>query len=134
MKVQHTYKFIIAFLFAGIFFIETFCSLFFVADYYINTTAYAANCINKSKPQMHCNGKCQLQKKINTEENKDKQATERKNETLNEVLSSKSFFASVETPIKIFTVQKYFITNTGSPVDKSFQFFHPPQTFSHITA
>ena len=71
---------------------------------------------------------------INTEENKDKQATERKNETLNEVLSSKSFFASVETPIKIFTIQKYFITNTGSPVDKSFQFFHPPQTFSHITA
>jgi len=83
---------------------------------------------------MHCNGACQLQKKLNTEENKDKQTNERKNENLNEVLSSKSFFASVDLPIKIFIAKNYFITNTGFPVDKSFQFFHPPQAFSHTIA
>ena len=113
---------------------ETFCSLFFVADYYMDTAAYAANCVNKNNLQMHCNGQCQLQKKLNTENNKDKQSNERKYENLDEVLSSKSFFASVETPIKTFTAQKYFIINTGFPVDKSFQFFHPPQTFSYTIA
>ena len=82
---------------------------------------------------MHCNGQCRLQEKLNTDNNKDKQSNERKNENLDEVLSSKSFFAQVEIPIKIFTAQKYFITNTGFTVDKSFQFFHPPQAFSHTT-
>ena len=80
MNNPNTYRFIIAFLFAGIFFIETFCNIFFVADYYVNTASYAANCVNKTKPQMHCNGECQLQKKLNTEENKDKQTNERKND------------------------------------------------------
>jgi len=131
---QNIYRFIIASFFAGVFFIETFCNLFFVADYYVNIAVYAANCVNKNKPQMQCNGQCQLQKKLSTEENKDKQSNERKYENLDEVLSSKSFFAQVEIPIKVFAAKKYFIINTGFPVDKSFQFFHPPQAFSHTTA
>jgi len=78
---------------------------------------------------MHCNGKCQLQKKLNEENNKDKQNTERKNEVGNEVISSKSFFASVETPFKFAIRHKYFNVNMGMPVDQSFRFFRPPQHF-----
>ncbi|HEY2726758.1 MAG TPA: hypothetical protein VGI61_06270, partial [Parafilimonas sp.] len=124
-----SYRNIIAFAFAIIFCIEVFGNLLTVAGYYIDSSAYAANCINKDKPQMHCNGKCQLQKKLNEENNKDKQAPERKNETGNEVLSSKSFFAVVQIPYKHFIAKKYFSINAGSPVDHSFQFFHPPQNF-----
>jgi hypothetical protein len=124
-----SYRYIIAFAFAALFFIETFGNMFMIADYYIDTNAYAANCINKDKPQMDCNGKCQLQKKLNEENNKDKQAPERKNETGNEVLSSKSFFAVVQTPFTHLITEKYFTANTGIPVDHSFQFFHPPQSF-----
>src|SRR5436305_15049482 len=100
----------------------------------MDTAAYAANCVNKSNTQMHCNGQCQLEKKINTENNKDRQSNERKYENLDEVLSAKNFFASVEIPIKIVTAKKYFITNTGFPVDKSSRFFHPPKTFSQTIA
>ena len=112
--------------FAVVFFLDTCSSLFFVADYYINTAMFAENCINKDKPQMHCNGKCQLQKKINTENANDRQNPERKNSNLDEVLSSKTFFASLEIAINPVGEKKYFITNTGIPTDRSFRFFHPP--------
>jgi hypothetical protein len=110
-----------------VFCIQTFCSLFFVADYYINTATYAANCINKDKPKMQCNGKCQLQKKINTADTNDKQSPERKIDTQNEVLSSKTFFTSVEILFKPFNKEKYIIINTGVPIDRSSGFFHPPK-------
>ena len=100
-----------------------------IAGYYIDTNAYAANCVNKNKPQMHCNGKCQLQKKLNDENNKDKQNTERRNDVGTEVLSSKSFFAVIQTPFKHFITKKYFTISTGTPVDHSSKFFHPPQSF-----
>ena len=50
-----------------------------VADYYLDTAAYIQNCINKNKPSMHCNGMCQLHKKLKQQQdNSDKQTTERK--------------------------------------------------------
>src|ERR1700733_11717055 len=129
MNKHFLYRYIIAFTFTALFCIETFGNLFMVAGYYINTPAYAANCINKDNPQMHCNGKCQLQKKLNEENNKDKQNTDRRNDVGIEVLSSKSFFAFVQAPFKPAITKEYFIKNTGTPVDHSFQFFHPPQCF-----
>jgi len=114
--------------FAVVFFIDTCSSLFFVAGYYINPATYAENCVNKDKPQMHCNGKCQLQKKINTENTNDKQNPERKNNNLDEVLSSKTFFASLEIAINPIDGNKYFITNTGIPTDRYFRFFRPPKS------
>ena len=76
---------------------------------------------------MHCNGKCQLQKKINTESTNDKQNPERKGDNLDEVLSSKTFFASVETPFTPVNENRYFVANTGIPINKSSGFFHPPK-------
>ena len=39
--------------------------LFTVAWYQVNKTYIAKNlCENRSKPKMHCNGKCQLRKKL----------------------------------------------------------------------
>lgn len=126
---KNTYRYITAFIFLVIFAAETFCDVFTVAGYYLNTKSYAINCVNKYKPQMHCNGKCQLQKKLNNENGKEKQSAEKKNESGNEIISFNTFFASVETPFKSVTRKKYFISNTGIPVDKSFDFFHPPQRF-----
>ena len=76
---------------------------------------------------MQCNGKCQLQKKINTADTNDKQSPERKIDNANEVLSSKTFFASVEIPVKPISREKYFVINTGVPIDRSSGFFHPPK-------
>ena len=37
---------------------------FIILDYYTHQQAFSAACINKDKPQMHCNGKCQMYKKM----------------------------------------------------------------------
>jgi len=129
VKRDFLYRYLIAFTFVLLVCIETFGNLFTVAGYYLDNEVYAENCVNKDKPQMHCDGKCQLQKKLTEEDNKDKQNTERKNETGIEVLSSKSFFATIQKPFPKVIATKYFIINTGAPVDHSFQFFHPPQSF-----
>lgn len=39
-----------------------------VADYEINLPEYIAQCINKDKPKMKCNGKCALSKKMDEEQ------------------------------------------------------------------
>lgn len=35
-----------------------------LGDYYLNPQSYLAQCENRDKPKMDCNGKCQLAKKI----------------------------------------------------------------------
>ncbi len=64
------------------------CSnLVIVADFYVNQDYIAANlCVNKDKPWMHCNGHCQLSKKMQEEENKDKQNTDHKSENKTEAV------------------------------------------------
>lgn len=78
---------------------------------------------------MHCNGKCQLQKKIKETNNKDQQDTQRKSEAGINIFLSKNFYASVETLFSTLIKQKYFIINEGTVVDNAAQCFHPPQNF-----
>ncbi len=103
---------------------QTFNRAAVVANYYTNTAAYAKNCVNKAKPQMHCNGKCQMMKKLKEEEKKEQQNNERKSSP-DEVLSSKSFFATIHTS-KQTTVTEFFSHNSGTPIDRATPFFHPP--------
>lgn len=96
-------------------------------DYFANTTAYAKNCVNKAKPKLHCNGKCQMMKKIQQEEKKNQQIPERKSETNDLVfftgydyLNPEIFYTRVPKPVSF--------ERGLSPTDRSFDFFHPPQT------
>ena len=42
-------------------FVQSFVSLVYDLDFWLNKDYIAANlCVNKNKPQMHCNGKCFL--------------------------------------------------------------------------
>ena len=44
---------------------QTFSTLIIIADYQLNKNYIAQNlCENKNKPQLHCNGKCQLNKQL----------------------------------------------------------------------
>jgi hypothetical protein len=97
-----------------------------VLDYYANTASFAKNCENKSKPILHCNGKCQMMKKLQEEEKKDQQSPERKVENKNEVASSRSFFANglFKKPIITHSYSIYF--NTSFPKGASADIFHPP--------
>ncbi|MFN8251014.1 MAG: hypothetical protein U0V75_03965 [Ferruginibacter sp.] len=57
---------------------QTFNGAFIQLGYYMNPGSYAKNCINKSRPKLHCNGKCQLMKKMQEEEKKEQESLERK--------------------------------------------------------
>lgn len=74
--------------------VQVFNRCIIIADYYINTSTYIQNCVNKKVACMHCNGKCQLNKKLKQQENSDKQNQERKADNKSSPLSSKSWFAN----------------------------------------
>lgn len=107
----------------------TFSKTFIVAGYYANTAAYAKNCENKAKPNMRCNGKCQMMKKLKQEENKDKQNPDRKTDNKDEVLFPTSFFGDgffiVGAGVK---TQKILLRLGVKPVNRSLDIFHPPKS------
>ncbi|MBS1512414.1 MAG: hypothetical protein JST86_16330 [Bacteroidetes bacterium] len=106
---------------------QSFSGGFIMLDYYSHTAAFAKNCENKARPQMHCNGRCQMMKKLKAEEKKDEQNPERKADNKTVVLSSKSFFCSVITAIIPAFSKPSAGSNTFSLQDMEYAFFHPPQ-------
>jgi hypothetical protein len=97
-----------------------------VTSYYTNTDAYAKNCINKAKPKLLCNGKCQMAKQLQEEEQKDQQNAERKI-VKEEVLSSKSFFTVLVFTIPI-SIKQYCNWQCKDTVDIPASVFHPPSS------
>jgi hypothetical protein len=104
---------------------QTFAGPFIMLDYFVNTAAYAKNCINKARPKMHCNGKCQAMKKIQEEEKKEQQNAERKAEV--KVLSSKSSFCYIQ-PARVIILKATAFEKQYPLTDISYSFFHPPQS------
>jgi hypothetical protein len=106
--------------------VQTYNKAFIVFDYYLNTESFAVNCENKAKPQMHCNGQCQMVKKLKQEENKDSQSSDHKSAGSEQVISSKSFFSDIPTIAlhKAHTV--YNTINDARICNMPRAFFHPP--------
>lgn len=108
---------------------HTFNQVAIVLNYYVNTASFAKVCENKARPMMHCNGKCQMMKKLKEEEKKDQQTPERKSENRAEtvlyanspaLLLSSLFYTEVKDQLSS-------LESTGKCVDRSFDFFHPPK-------
>jgi hypothetical protein len=75
---------------------QTFSRSIAMADYMVNLEAYKKACVNKAKPMMHCNGKCQMLKKMKKQEGENGgNAAAPKFNQFEVVLSSKSFFPSL---------------------------------------
>ncbi len=93
-------------------------------DYYTNTAAYFKNCENKAKLSMHCNGKCQMIKKIQQQE-KDDQQHPGKRSGMDEVISAKSFYAAAAS-LSFPATQTYFLYNDNRICAMPRAYFHPP--------
>lgn len=105
---------------------QTFTQAFFVFDYYLNKTGYAKQCENKARPKMHCNGKCQMAKKLNAAERNEKQNGERKAENKSEtVLSSKSFYPALHFAVAL-PANYYPPHDNGNTAIRPRTHFHPP--------
>jgi len=97
-----------------------------VLDYYTNTASFAKNCENKARPLMHCNGKCQMMKKLKEEEKKDQQNPDRKGDNKDQLvyfsLSFSSFNFHNESNLTSFS--SHF--DTSFPKGICADIFHPP--------
>jgi hypothetical protein len=110
------------------FLVQSFSSNLIILDYYTNTSAYALRCENKARPMMHCNGKCQMMKKMQQEEKREQENSERRMENKNEwTLSSDSFFGNgqLQTSLQLKT-NVLLPINIGFPIDRNDDIFHPP--------
>ena len=106
---------------------QTFKGGMVVMNYYANTEAFAKNCVNKAKPKLHCNGKCQMMKKMQEEERKDQQVPERKAENKLEVISSHSLSFNVDIAYTFIASLAITIDKHYPITDISYAFFHPPR-------
>ena len=106
---------------------STFCQAVIVAGYYANVAAYAKNCVNKARLQMHCNGKCQMMKKLQQEEKQSQENAERRAENKNELLADKSFYQQLPLLSSTVTGTRFFTYTENCPRSLQTGIFHPPQ-------
>ena len=103
--------------------VQTMNQALVVVDYYANTESFAKDCINKARPQLLCNGKCQMMKKM---EEQEKQA----NEALQKKVTSFEFSVPSERSdlqnFSISLIRTFYSFKAAKPVSISSDFFHPP--------
>ncbi|MCP9749975.1 hypothetical protein [Ferruginibacter sp. HRS2-29] len=106
---------------------QTFSAPFIRLDYFFNQADYARNCVNKARPMLHCNGKCQVMKKIQAEEKKEQEEQERKMGSKVEVLSSRSFYATGIIVDFFEPIAKQYSSLSGKDeIQMPRSVFHPP--------
>jgi hypothetical protein len=104
---------------------QAFSQIIVRLDFYINQSYIASNlCENRSKPMLHCNGRCFLAKKLR-QEKKDQQNSERKQQEKSQVISSRSYFTTALYTI-LSTHSDYPARPCNKTADRSFAVFHPP--------
>jgi len=120
------YRQFAAILFLTAFLLQVFQQNVLVLDYTFNTAAFAKACENKPRPVMHCNGKCQLMKKLQEEEKKEQQNPGHKAENKNDVASVQTSFATLPqlSLTASLTHHPHFLT--AYPRGTSFDIFRPP--------
>ena len=100
-------------------------------SYFTNKQAYEKYCVNKARPQLHCDGKCQMAKKIKAEEERD-QKDPLKNSLSSEVtMINENHFVSIQPEFIALPIRKdLFPPSIGNVVDRSRSFFHPPNVLA----
>jgi len=104
-----------------------FSRFFIYAGFEINRTYIAqALCENRDKPELHCNGKCFVKKKLKEAEEKEKkQERENQRNRYHEVLPT-AFACALEVKKIRFKVS-YPEDLTPHPIGRSFSIFQPPK-------
>jgi hypothetical protein len=121
-------KFILVPILIALVLTQVFSKWLVVMEYNLNKDFIAKNlCVNRAKPKMHCNGKCQMMKRLAEEEkqNSDENNSSSKTKIQDIVLSDKFF-----KPALPALLQAKAVYNEEKPLSKySSPFasiFHPP--------
>jgi hypothetical protein len=104
---------------------QTFSGGLVFVEYMVDQSAFAKNCVNKARPTMHCNGKCQMMKNLQAEEAA-QQAPARKYENKFEVLvCGNALEPTLSIPLSI--CKEYNSLPDLRPCASSSSVFEPPQ-------
>jgi hypothetical protein len=129
LKNRILYGQLLVLLFLATFLAQSFSRFFIIADYYTHVAEYAKNCENKAIPMMHCNGKCQLMKKLRQDQKDAQENQERLANGKNEVVYfSRSALASLTAPVVDLlpgerSTHRYY----GPSLVLCIDIFHPPR-------
>ena len=118
-------KKITAFILLLAFLASTFNQASLVLGYHLNKAAYLRNCVNKYRPELKCNGQCQLMKKMEQQRKNEEKFPELKLENKTEVVSSRSFFPAV-VALLVPSPSEFPVLSDTRTIDQPAQFFHPP--------
>jgi hypothetical protein len=107
---------------------QTFSSWIVVITFNLNRDFIAKNlCENRDLPKLNCKGNCVLMKKMKQEQKQEQNApTPVKLEITSIVLSSTSFFATIDIPGLSSNIPYSNAGNSGKPIDRAADIFHPP--------
>ncbi|QNF34041.1 hypothetical protein HUW51_15410 [Adhaeribacter swui] len=108
--------------------VQSFSKVFIVLDYQANKNYIAEFlCVNKAKPQMHCNGQCYLKKQLQKAEQQENQSTTPNLKHAAEItLFCQHLFSLPFTPVPL-PVQHTFTYLPGVAKANLRFIFHPPQ-------
>ena len=106
------------------FIVQAFQRNLLILDYYTDTKSFSQFCENKFRPQLHCNGKCILMKKL-SEKNKEEQQNTEQKKNQSEVLFSESYFSQLLYS-QTFSIYKFY--NRDENIRNYYQgnVFRPP--------
>lgn len=113
---------------------QAFSKWVIMAEYTINQEYIAKNlCENKARPRLHCNGKCQLMKKLAEEE---KQNSSNSNTGSNVKMSDILFTHEIQTLCITNLPEEKTMFNSELILSKSSahlsSIFHPPAIVNHV--
>jgi hypothetical protein len=97
-------------------------------EFYLNQQFIAKNlCENRDKPYMHCNGKCQLRKKLREEDKRDQENPERKADAAVSDFTLQQAGQQLYKPLIPASIKDYeWPSAIGTPVDQPHFVFRPP--------
>lgn len=108
---------------------QAFSKWLVVAEYKMNRDFIAQNlCINKARPKMHCNGKCQMMKKLAEEEKQN--SSNNTNNSSKEKVQQLLFWDEMNKPTYPLLTFTTFSYNEAFPIrypdSPTPPIFHPP--------
>jgi hypothetical protein len=107
---------------------QTFSNWFMIMSFKLNQEYIAKNlCENRYRPQLNCKGNCVLMKKLRQQEKEEQNSPAAlKLDISTVVISSRSFFATIDKPAIVVSRAYILLYNIGRPVSRSSSVFHPP--------
>ncbi len=96
-------------------------------SYLTNTEVYQKKCVNKARPKMHCNGKCQMAKKMQEEDNAEQKDPGKGFKYADFSFIKTPGFTGVEQAMLFDSYSKVFLQlSIGYTIERSRSFFRPP--------